>query len=475
MKITFLPVLLGILLTFTANAQLLEPTITGPGLKVGTYAKAGENMTYNITYGNYSASTAQRQLVRWEINPSDGEILSQNGNIPSVTIKWKNQGSIPNLKAYNIVTNAKIFDKTRNVRVASTEIGNVVISAPNATTVNGDITINVNISPTPVGDVYVDFSGTNFTKTSSSQATATGYFTSTGNQTITVKLTGPYITTKTVTKTITVIPNSFSGPNVIGAGKTASYSIPLLPNGIPCTWSVSNNLQIVSGQGTANLVVKATGTVDAHVKATILGINILKNIAAGVPDENKIEVTIGTNNTLYAHFTNRNECRARYTGNGTILEYSWEASGWEIYNPLASDYSIIFLKNKLDPSSPSSPTTIKIRARNSAGWSLPILVGAQVNTNYSLNYQIQAAQNGILTVTKKEQTDYSLSRNDISSSTSPLTYELYNQYTGILVEKGTLNKDGGTLDFSNQPNGLYIFTLISHTTDRQTEKIVIRH
>lgn len=474
-NITLTSILFGLLFVFTANAQLTEPSITGPGITRGVYATAGENMTYSITYGSYSATPAQKHQVRWEINPADGDIISQNGNTPSVTIKWRNAGSMPNIRAYNIVTGTKVFDKTQSVYVATKEVGNVVLSGPNATTLNNSITINVSISPAPVGDVYVNFSGTNFTKTSSSGESVTGYFTSTGNQTITATLTGPHIDTKTVTKTITVVPNTINGIDAIAYDKTATYSIPSLPGGITCTWSVSNNLQIISGQGTANVVVKAIGLGDAHIKASILGINILKYITAGVPDENKIQVTIGINNTLYAHFTSRNECRARYTGNGTILEYRWEASGWEVFNPLAADYSIIFLKNILEPSSPMSPTTIKIQARNSVGWSRSILVGAQVNTSSSKNYEIQSTSNGILTVIENKDIDYSLVKNNVSSSSSSLIYELYNPYTGILIKKGTLNKDGGTIDFSNLPNGLYIFTLIINSTDRLTEKIVIRH
>lgn len=79
-NITLTSILLGLLFVFTGNAQLTEPSIKGPGITRGAYATAGENMTYSITYGSYSVTSAQRQQVRWEINPSDGDIISQNGN-----------------------------------------------------------------------------------------------------------------------------------------------------------------------------------------------------------------------------------------------------------------------------------------------------------------------------------------------------------------------------------------------------------
>lgn len=448
-NITLTSILLGLLFVFTGNAQLTEPSIKGPGITRGTYATAGENMTYSITYGSYSVTSAQRQQVRWE-----------------------NQGSIPNLRAYNIVTGTKVFDKTQSVYVATKELGNIVLSGPSATITNSSITINVSISPAPVGDVYVNFSGTNFTTTSSSGESVTGYFTSTGNQTITATFTGPHINTKTVTKTITVIPNTISGVDAIAYDKTATYSIPLLPSGITCTWSVSNHLQIISGQGTSTIIVKAINQGEASITASILGINLYKNIRAGVPDINKVTVSIGAgSNTLYFYHTNRNECIARYSGTGTILEYEWDSADWEVFNPQTPNYSTVYLKAKY--STTSSMANIKIRARNSVGWSSPQLIGATVNFDTSGSvYKIQAVKSGIITVSKEKSQEYSLTMNT-NDNNPPIGYALYNQYTGILVKQGILNSEGGTLDFSNLPNGVYVFSLIIDSTNRQTEKILI--
>lgn len=116
---------------------------------------------------------------------------------------------------------------------------------------------------------------------------------------------------------------------------------------------------------------------------------------------------------------------------------------------------------------------IKIRARNSVGWSSPQLIGATVNFDTSGSvYKIQAVKSGIITVSKEKSQEYSLTMNT-NDNNPPIGYALYNQYTGILVKQGILNSEGGTLDFSNLPNGVYVFSLIIDSTNRQTEKILI--
>ena len=56
-----------------------------------------------------------------------------------------------------------------------------------------------------------------------------------------------------------------------------------------------------------------------------------------------------------------------------------------------------------------------------------------------------------------------------------LSYELYNQLTGVLVKKGTFINNGGEIDVSNIPNGIYVISLIIDSSNRQTEKLIIQH
>lgn len=102
----------------------------------------------------------------------------------------------------------------------------------------------------------------------------------------------------------------------------------------------------------------------------------------GVPDANLIEVTFGLNNMLYAYHTERNECHASYRGNGTILEYSWQSADWEVSKSVTSSNSIVYLRALHAPT--TSMANIVIRARNSAGWSQAILLGAPVNNDSSM-------------------------------------------------------------------------------------------
>lgn len=192
----------------------------------------------------------------------------------------------------------------------------------------------------------------------------------------------------------------------------------------------------------------------------------------GVPDGGKISVSIGSNNTLYSFHTNQNECRAYYSGPETILEYSWEAFDWEVYNPMTSSKSIIFLKAK-NPGC-CSTSNILVRARNSAGWSQPILLLVQVN-NSTYPYSIQYSTD-ILTISENiEEINAEINQSSlIRKNNDLLAYELYNINNASVAKKGTINRTGGTIDISSLPQGIYTFSLIIDSSTRQTMKIAIK-
>lgn len=153
------------------------------------------------------------------------------------------------------------------------------------------------------------------------------------------------------------------------------------------------------------------------------------------------------------------------------MQKEWDSADWDVDNPQTSNKSIIYLKAKY--SATSSMANIKIRARNKAGWSNLKLIGANVSFETSGSvYKIQAGKSGIITVSKDKNQEYSLLTNT-NDYNQAIRYELHNQYTGILVKQGSLDSQGGTLDFSNLPNGVYVFSLIIDLTNRQTEKIII--
>lgn len=271
---------------------------------------------------------------------------------------------------------------------------------------------------------------------------------------------------------------SIQGSDVIAMNTPTTYTLSYTPV-TPITWSVPSNVQIISGQGTASITVKAIGVEGNGAISVKMGNNnasIYKNVAIGVPDINQVSVSIGgSSNMLYAYHTNRNECIATYSGNGEILEYEWEANGWEVYNPLTPNYSKVYLKATVLPA--STMINIRIRARNSAGWSSVKLLGATVSNSTSGSvYKIEATSGGIVTITKNEEQDYSLMQSSVHiGKLDYMEYGLYNSYTGIQVSKGTICKEGGTIDLSNTPTGIYVFALYIDSKTKQTLLISIRH
>jgi len=454
----------------TINAQQ-APSISGPGIDIGTYAVANTEQTYTIKYMNGSATSDQKKSVQWTIDESQCTIVKKNGNDASITLKWKNPGMTGKIEAYNVYTTSGLKKVTSPVSIRSNSIGDIVISAPTAAKTSNSINISVEIKNT-IGHLSVNMQANDFTKTSSSTPNYSGHFTSPGVKTITVTAWGEGIPSKTVTKNITVIPDIIDGPDAIIQNNQNIYRLLNAPSG-NYVWTVSNNLQIVSGQGTSQISIKHNGGTigTGTIQVSTLGLTLTKSIAVGVPDANKLSVTLGTNNTLYAYFTERNESRATYSGAGSILEYEWESTGWEVFNPLTSNKSTVFLKAKYTPA--SSMANIKVRARNNAGWGGWMLFGAQVDNSRSRSYNIQATS-GMITVSKEEQPDKIL-KEKTTRNNSPVIYEIYNQYTGIIVKKGTLGELGGTIDTSNLSNGIYILSLIIDSSNRQTDKILIQH
>lgn len=271
---------------------------------------------------------------------------------------------------------------------------------------------------------------------------------------------------------------NIQGLDALPSNAQTTYTLPYTPVA-PITWSVSSNIQIVSGQGTRSIIVKGTGIWGNGYISVKMGNNnasIFKDIAVGVPDINQVELSIGGNsNMLYAYHTNRNECIATYRGTGTILEYEWEANGWEVFNPLTSNKSKIYLKATYLPA--NTIVNIKLRARNSVGWSNAKLFGANVsNSTSGSTYKINTTSNGIVTIVKNEEQDYSLIQSLSNDETNGfMEYGLYNLYTGSLVAKGTISRKGGSLDFSNISNGFYVFSLFVNSEFRQTIQLSIRH
>lgn len=445
------------------------PRIIGPGINIGTSITSGQAYTYELAFASGSLSASDKQLVTWDVE--GGTIESRDGINAKVTIIWNNvsQGKV---KANTVLDksqnkyiniNATVYITPTNVDISLTTSKDIV----KANEVFGYSTTS-NIRPQDILDAQVK--GNSFVVTDNPQnGSGKGYFSSSGDKVLTFTLKTITGTTGSVSKSMRVIPDGFSGPDFVS--DNATYSVSGLPSGSTISWSVSSLLRITSGQGTSQITVQrepAGTSGSAQITVTILGISSTRDVWVGTPNPQYIQTTIGNNNTLYVYQTHMNEATAYWEGGGpSILEYEWKCTGWNVSSNSSNNARVYFI-----PVSPDSYANVMVRARNICGW------GAwsgprTANVSTSKSYTIQSLSSGIVTISENQQ-EYSIIRPNAQSS-SPLIYQLYNQATGTLVTNGTVDKIGGTLDFSNIPNGIYIFTLILDANNRQTERIMIKH
>ncbi len=277
---------------------------------------------------------------------------------------------------------------------------------------------------------------------------------------------------------------TIEGSQTILDNQTATYRLSYKPAG-NIVWSVTSNMQIISGQGTDAIVVKGIGSDRGSITASMTHVfegrsvttRATRGVTVGIPDENLIDVTIGgqsSNYTLFVYHSGRNDCRANYRGTGgnnSILEYEWEANGFEVFNAQTSNNSVVYLR--ATSTSIGSPTTISLRARNNVGWSSKRLIGANVNS--SSGYSILTSSDGIITIEPNEGREYSLLRPTERTLSGSMPYEVYNSYTGVQVANGAVSREGSTINLSHLPTGIYVFSLRVSDDLRQTLQISIRH
>lgn len=87
-KLFLMCVFMLYILTLSAQSY---PYLSGPGIDVGTVAKVDSEQTYKVKYSQGTATEEKNQLVQWEVDPNQCDIISRNGKTASITLKWKNQ------------------------------------------------------------------------------------------------------------------------------------------------------------------------------------------------------------------------------------------------------------------------------------------------------------------------------------------------------------------------------------------------
>jgi hypothetical protein len=252
-----------------------------------------------------------------------------------------------------------------------------------------------------------------------------------------------------------------SGQEMIPCTGTATFSLPPNVTVTPATWSVSSNLQIVSGQGSNSITVQAnTGTNQDRMASVSVG-GATKSVTVGPPFltsiEGPSETTVGTVTYFYAY----------PSFSSTYGSYDWVM----INTPSASithQYSNVVGITFTEPGSypvycravspctnPQSFTTYRFvnvvnRPYYSSG-------NYTVSTGVSRQVNVSLVNQGTETVAK-----------------GMIPYTLVRLITGTVVAKGQLPASGGTLDFNAQSAGFYVLRIDTGSGTPETFKIILK-
>ena len=177
-------------------------------------------------------------------------------------------------------------------------------------------------------------------------------------------------------------PSCDYDPDIVGplefcSGNATYTLLDYPPSTTTITWSKSNNLNYVSGQGSVNYVVtpNANGTawVEANITSGCSNIgSVRRNITwIGVPGHGPMLYRTNITKTdppptdQLCNSGVLNFLEASYTGPGTILEYDWKVpSGW-VVSPEGADKKFA----RVQTGWTSTNGTVEVRARNACGWS----------------------------------------------------------------------------------------------------------
>lgn len=159
-----------------------------------------------------------------------------------------------------------------------------------------------------------------------------------------------------------------------------NYKIDCISDNVDITWSVSANLQIVSGQGDWDVTIKAIGNGEGTLTATIsTGCdNIMYSkdiqIRVGIPDYTLLDIK-DDQGTRYLNACDLTNGEASYSGSTHIDEYEWDIPysdpvNWyvESVNSPFTPYETVEIDYYEDP--PPFTEAIRVRAGNECGWSL---------------------------------------------------------------------------------------------------------
>jgi hypothetical protein len=240
---------------------------------------------------------------------------------------------------------------------------------------------------------------------------------------------------------------------------SAPYSAPVLSR----TWSVSSNLQIVSGQGTNSIVVSKSSASqvsrDGTVSVTVVcggdySTTLTQNVKVGLfYDVTSISgpSSVTTGNQVYYS--------AAPNFDASLGNYEWDIYPSTGYTMTANRNSLSITFNQAE--------TYTIYCRSVSSCNAPseyqsILVSASSGSLYSV------------AVGASRQISIAPTSEELKSIHTLTSYSLYNQATGAIVATGKMPISGGTLDFSRQPSGIYILTIETPNKVIETYRIILK-
>lgn len=293
----------------------------------------------------------------------------------------------------------------------------------------------------------------------------TGFFTSSGNKEINLKVvSGSY--EQSIKKTVSVFPNSIDGSNLVC--DKSSFSIKNLPSGIDINrieWSLSNNkLEILPGLNNNSIDLSVipnkfgTEILSARIISSVIDYTIKKEISTGVAMVQSISgLRYAPLNIIEAYYAEPRFSDAE-------ASYQWIVIPSEdvVQRPSGYINSITFKK--------TGKYTITCRAQsNNCKTQTPPPSYIEVTVG---GFYIVSSDSKLVTITKNNLEDItSISKIEDSS---PIIYELHDQKTGIFHSRGTISRDGGTLDFSRLHSGIYVLNLFVNKSHKETHKIIIK-
>lgn len=461
--------LLGSIGTISAQSY---PYITGNGSSadatVHTLAKTGETSTYKILFGDgKSWPSGKSSLVSWAVE--GGDIVSQNGNVPSVDVKWHTGRTQGKIEARNVYDKAQSTLRTINSTIfledeQSAVQGDLQVQlSKDFLFVNESFSVNWSYS---VNYVSISCSSEGLTQSPKENGIG-GSYTTPGFKDLTVRVHYRTKLVASVTKTILVIPSDIVGADVVCSGLTETYTVPNLPAGVSVNnWTLTEDvgLYIVSGQGTNTITVRSNSYGNVKVNANVVyngqTKTLSKSVLANTP---RVQTISGPAGPVYAGSILYLTAYPQYPP--SICTYEWSIIPTAGTNLAASGATAMIgvqgtgtyeVRCRVIPSCGVAPVSMFASYRFTA----------ERRTNYKVSVNVSSRQINLIA---ENNSDIMSSKNQKSL----IQYELYRMETGTLVKKNSLPASGGTIETSEISNGLYLLKIVDGEAV-ESHKIILK-